>query len=74
MNKGILAAYCEVGLETAKLTGRSHVFDTAIAEFKAAEDRIGDPQVSRIISQYERRMAGIATEPAEYTETSPVED
>jgi hypothetical protein len=68
LNKGILAAYCEVGLETAKLTGRLDVFDAAIAEMKKAEDRIGDPEVSRMISGFERRIANIAIEPVEYME------
>lgn len=63
MNKGILIAYCEVGVETAKLTGRPEVFNIAIAELKVAEDRIGDPTISVAIARLMQRMSNIATEP-----------
>lgn len=65
MNKAILTAYCEVGIETAKLTGRSDTFDIAIAELKDAEGRIGDPDISRVISRLERRMTALAHEAIE---------
>jgi hypothetical protein len=68
MNKGILMAYCEVGIETAKLTGRPEVFDTAIAELKVAEERIGDPKISVAVARLMRRMSNIATEPLEVSE------
>jgi hypothetical protein len=67
-NKTILIAYCEVGIETAKLIGSHGVFDTAIAELKLAEDRLADPNVSSTISRLERRMYNITTEAPELTE------
>ena len=55
-NKAILVAYCEVGLAAAVLTGSSNIFDLAIAELKNAEERIGDPDISRLIANLETRM------------------
>jgi hypothetical protein len=69
MNKGILIAHCEVGIETAKLTGRSEVFDTAIAELKVAEDKLADPTISVAVARLTRRMSNIATEPLDLTES-----
>jgi hypothetical protein len=57
-----------VGIETAKLTGRSTVFDTAIAELRQAEERLGDPDISRMVTRFERRMATIFTEPEDVAE------
>ena len=75
MHKGILVAYCEIGIETAKLTGRSEVFETAIAELKVAEDRIGDPTISVAVARLMRRISSIATEPSDTTgEILPEED
>lgn len=68
MNKGILIAYCEVGIETAKLTGRPEVFDTAMAELKVAEDKLADPTISVAVVRLTRRMSNIATEPLDLTE------
>ena len=74
MNKGILVAYCEVGVETAKLTGHSEVFDIALAELKIAEDRIADPTISVAIARLVRRMASIATEPLDIAVSVLVEE
>src|SRR4051795_8629548 len=40
LNKSILVAYCDLGIEAAELTGNLAIFDSAIAELKGAEDRI----------------------------------
>lgn len=64
-NKNVLAAYCEVGVELFKRTGSADVFDAAIVELKAAEPRLGDPDVSRMISRYERSIAGEIMDSAE---------
>jgi hypothetical protein len=74
MNKGILIAYCEVGLELAKLTGRAEVFEAAMSELKRAEDRIGDPAISVAIAHLTRRMSNIATEPLDVREILIEED
>ncbi|MGF7000533.1 hypothetical protein [Paraburkholderia sp. GAS32] len=55
-HKSVLSAYCEVGIELCKLTGAYEVFDDAIAELKAAEERVGDPEISKIIARYEARV------------------
>ena len=55
-NKAILTAYCEVGISAAQLTGSSNIFDIAIAEMKEAEERVGDPDISRLIANLEARM------------------
>lgn len=61
-NKAILTAYCEVGLAAARLSGSSNVFDAAIAEMKEAEERVGDPDISRLIASLEGRMRSHAPE------------
>ena len=74
MNKSILGAYCEVGIEIAKLTGRVSVFDQAITELKNAEERIGDPDISRMIMNLERRMTRITMEVSDLAEPEISED
>jgi hypothetical protein len=74
MNKGILVAYCEVGLEIAKLTGRAEVFEVAMSELKRAEDRIGDPAISVSVARLTRRISNIATEPPDLSEILIEED
>ncbi len=73
MNKGILTAYCDVGIEIAKLTGRAEVFEIAISDLKKAEDHIGDPAISAAIIRLSRRMANIRTEPLDLN-NSPLEE
>lgn len=74
MNKSILTAYCEVGLAAAHLTGSSSIFDRAIAELKEAEDRIGDPDISRLIARLEHRMSTIALDPKPVEEAMEIEE
>ncbi|ULA61509.1 MAG: SIR22 domain-containing protein [Nitrospira sp.] len=57
-NKSLLTAYCEVGLEIYRRTGNYTVHNDAIAQLRAAEDRIGDPDIPRLISRYESRLLG----------------
>lgn len=61
-NKAVLTAYCEVGLETARLTGRQDVFDVAISELKAAETETGDADITRRIARLEKKMTAIAVD------------
>jgi len=72
--KGILAAYCEVGIETAKLTGQSRVFDAAIVLLKKAEEEVGDTDISKMISRLERRMSAIQVEPTELEIEDTIEE
>tara|TARA_R110000850_G_scaffold277143_1_gene423525 strand:+ start:13500 stop:15932 length:2433 start_codon:yes stop_codon:yes gene_type:complete len=63
-HKLILGVYCEVGIALYKLTGSFSVYDDAMSSLKKAEADIGDPDISKLIRQYERRIAG-QTEPNE---------
>jgi hypothetical protein len=57
-NKAILAVYCEVGIEIARRTGNYSVYDVAIGELKGAEERIGDPDISRMVARFEAQLKG----------------
>ena len=57
-NKNILSAYVELGIAYYKRTGRFSFFDDAMGKLKLAEERNGDPEISKTILKYERRMAG----------------
>jgi hypothetical protein len=59
-NKAVLTAYCEVGLEIARLTGSREVFDVAIEDLKKAEEKIGDADISRRIARLEARINSIS--------------
>ena len=61
-NKNILSAYADVGIEYYKKTGNFVFFDEAISLLKAAEDDLGDPDISSIIARLERRIAGQSVE------------
>ncbi|MCJ2101950.1 SIR2 family protein [Methylobacterium sp. E-046] len=70
----VISAYCEVGIETAKMTGSTEVFDLAISLLKQAEERTGDPDMSRAIARLERRISNINIEATEYETVDLVED
>ncbi|SFU01900.1 SIR2 family protein [Sedimentitalea nanhaiensis] len=57
-NKSILSAYAELGLEYLRRTGSYSFFDAAMDELKAAEARLGDADITTMISRFERRAAG----------------
>lgn len=57
-NKSILSAYTELGLEYLRRTGSYSFYDAAMEELKAAEARLGDADITAMISRYERRAAG----------------
>lgn len=54
----VLFAFAEVGIETYRLSGKLDVFDEAMAALKAGEERIADPEITRAIARYERRVFG----------------
>jgi SIR2-like domain/ATPase family associated with various cellular activities (AAA) len=72
--KGILVAYCEVGIEIAKLTGKADTFNSAIELLKKAEEEVGDTDISRMIARLERRMTSIQVEPSELEIEDTIED
>lgn len=57
-NKNMLSAYVELGIAYYKKTGRFDFFDDAMEKMKIAEERNGDPEISKTILRFERRMAG----------------
>lgn len=61
-NKSILSAYAELGLEYLRRTGSYAFFDAAMDELKAAEARLGDADITTMISRLERRAAGSGVE------------
>ena len=64
-NKNILATYADLGIEIYRKTGSYACFDDAIHQLRLAEDRLGDPELGRLIARYERRLAGHSYEPDE---------
>jgi hypothetical protein len=64
-NKSLLNAYAELGLEYDKISGLYAVFDDAMERLRGAEDRLGDPDISRIISRLMRLIHGQPTEAVE---------
>ena len=59
-NKTVLSAYCELGVETFKLTGSHEVYDAAMECIRKAESRLGDPDITKIISRFQRRLSATA--------------
>ena len=58
LNKTLLAAYAEVGVEVYRLAGSYEYFDHAINLLKEAEVKLGDPDVARIVNRFVRRIQG----------------
>jgi SIR2-like domain len=72
LNKTLLAAYAEVGVEYYRRTGSYEYFDHAIKLLRDAEEGLGDPDVARIINRYVRRIQGQPFESSdEETPASP---
>ena len=69
-NKYLLRTYCDVGIEYFKRTGELSVFDDAMTKMKDAEERIGDPEITKTIIKYERRVAGLEYENLEEEDMS----
>ncbi|MFJ9452207.1 SIR2 family protein [Herbaspirillum sp. NPDC101397] len=55
-NKTVLSAYCELGVETYKLTGNAAVYDAAIEKLKKAEGRLADPEITKMVARFQRRI------------------
>jgi hypothetical protein len=58
INKNILSAYAELGIEYYRKTGEYVYFDEAIEKLQIAEEKLGDPQISSLIAMFQRRIAG----------------
>jgi hypothetical protein len=64
-NKSLLIVYCDVAIEVYRRPGDSGVYDDAMFELRAAEERIGDPDIPRLIARYESRMRGYSIDTAD---------
>ena len=53
----VFAAYCEVGLATYGISGDEALFQDAMSRMREAEDRIGDPLITKMIRQFDHRYA-----------------
>lgn len=62
LNKSLLASYAEVGVQYYKIIGTYDVFDDAMSRLREADEKLGDPDLTRTISRLERRIQGQATE------------
>jgi len=56
----MLFAYCDVGIEIFKRTKSLDALNDAMKEMRAAEQLVGDPDITRQIAYYERRVTGNA--------------
>jgi hypothetical protein len=56
--KNMLFVYADVGIEIFKRTKKLDAFDDAMKEMRAAEQIVGDPDITRQIAYYERRVTG----------------
>lgn len=57
-NKDMLRIYCDVGMEIFKRSGEMTVLDQALKKVKAAEEHVGDPDLTNIINLYQRMLTG----------------
>jgi hypothetical protein len=73
-NKSVLTAYCEVGLELARLGGNREVFDVAIKELKQAEEVSGDLDISRRVARLESRINSISIDKDVEFSSAEIED
>ncbi len=58
-NKDMLRTYCDVGIEIFKKENDMTVFDDAMLKLKDAEERIGDPDITSIIINCQRKLSSI---------------
>lgn len=72
-HKGIMRAYCEVGIEIYRLSGSLVCFDEAMTKLKMAEARLGDPDISRIIRSLERQITAQSWEEVEESSSVDVD-
>lgn len=56
-HKYVHAAHCELGIEFYRKTKDYSVFEFAMSELKKSESKVGDPELSKLISRYERQIS-----------------
>ncbi|XQA65049.1 SIR2 family NAD-dependent protein deacylase [Xanthomonas sacchari] len=57
-NKYVLSSYCELGIESFKITGSHEIFDEAMKKLNLAEKKLGDPDITKLIIKYQRKISG----------------
>ena len=73
-NKYVLGAYCEVGVHAFKVSGTHKIFDEAMDVLRKAESRLGDPDITKMIVRYERRLSAQEISVTESEPDETVED
>jgi SIR2-like domain len=73
-NKHVLGAYCEVGVHAFKLNGSHKIFDEAMSVLRKAESRLGDPDITRMVVRYERRLSAQEISVAESDSDASADD
>ena len=56
-NKYVMGAYCEVGVHAFKVSGTHTIFDEAMSVLRKAETRLGDPDITKMVVRFERRLS-----------------
>lgn len=56
-HKGVLKAFCELGLAKFRLFGEIETFDAALDAVRAAENEAGDPEIGKMLTRYENRIS-----------------
>jgi hypothetical protein len=64
-NKAPLAAYADLGIEHYRRSGSYTYFDEAMNYLRVAEEQMSDPDLSRMMARYTRRLQGQPFEPIE---------
>lgn len=59
--KGLLSAYAELGVQYLRLKGSFVVYDEAIKFLSDAENQIGDPDISKIITRFGHRVSNVVS-------------
>lgn len=52
-DKNMFRSYCDVGWAYLRITGKWKIFDEAMLQIRRLEDRIPDPDITRIVSRFE---------------------
>ena len=58
-NKYVLSSYCDAAIALCELTGSFEQIDEALKQLKQAEARVGDPEISKYVIKYERKLASL---------------
>nr|WP_234934801.1 SIR2 family protein [Pseudomonas savastanoi] len=60
-HKYVHAAHCELGIEFYRKTKDFSVFEFALNELKKSESKVGDPELSKLVSRYERQISNLVS-------------